>query len=395
MADRDPASALTAEKSPPRGARRKELFQRFALILLCSGLAYAAWYYLIGANYISTDDAYVGADVATVTPLLSAAVTEVRVADTQMVHQGDVLVVLDDADARLALAQARADLGRAERRVRQFFATSGALDAQIAARGADVARALADEANAQASFERASADVDRARLDLRRREALAQSGAVSGEELSNARTALRTAEASLSAAKAGVAAGHAARAQATANRDAAMGNFRVNKALVEGTDVATNPEVLVARAKLDQSALDLTRTILRAPVDGVIARRQVQVGQRVQVGAQLMQIVPINRVFVDANFKEAQLRRVRQGQAVRLTSDLYGGDVVYHGRVTGLAGGSGAAFAIIPAQNATGNWIKVVQRVPVRIALDPKELATHPLRIGLSMTATINISQKQ
>jgi membrane fusion protein (multidrug efflux system) len=161
--------------------------------------------------------------------------------------------------------------------------------------------------------------------------------------------------------------------------------------MIEDASVENNPQVLVARAERDQAQVDLDRTVMRAPVEGVVSRRDVQVGQRVQAGATLMVIAPIAEAYVDANFKEVQLAKVRPGQPVTLTSDLYGGGVKYHGHVVGFSGGTGSAFAIVPAQNATGNWIKVVQRLPVRIALDPLELARRPLRVGLSMTADIDV----
>jgi membrane fusion protein (multidrug efflux system) len=199
------------------------------------------------------------------------------------------------------------------------------------------------------------------------------------------RNAFSTAAANLRSAE-------AARAQAAATRDAAIGTREANRVLIADTSVDNNPEVLAARAALDQARVDLDRTILRAPVDGVVSRRQVQVGQRVQPGAMLMIVVPVEAAYVDANFKEVQLAEVRPAQRVELTSDLYGDDVVYHGTVMGFSGGTGAAFAIVPAQNATGNWIKVVQRLPVRIKLDPRELARHPLRVGLSMNVDVRIS---
>lgn len=227
--------------------------------------------------------------------------------------------------------------------------------------------------------------LDRARLDLQRREALVASGSVSEEELTAARNAHSTALANYQAAD-------AARAQAAANRTSAIGSRDANRALIETRAGADNPEVLAARAARDQARVDLERTVLRAPVDGIVSRRQVQVGQRVQAGAMLMIIVPIQAAYVDANFKEGQLKKVRPGQRVTLTSDLYGESVEYHGTVVGFSGGTGAAFAVVPAQNATGNWIKVVQRLPVRIRLDPRQLAEHPLRVGLSMTVDIDVS---
>ncbi len=243
----------------------------------------------------------------------------------------------------------------------------------------------ADELRADAAFVAALSEHQRARVDLSRREALARTGAVSGEELSTMRNAFNTAAANLHAAE-------AARAQASATRDAAIGSREANRAMIADTTIDTNPEVLAARATLDQARVDLARTVIRAPVDGVVSKRQVQVGQRVQPGAMLMLVVPVEAAYVDANFKEVQLAKVHPGQPVELTSDLYGKDVVYHGRVAGFSGGTGAAFAVVPAQNATGNWIKVVQRLPVRIKLDPRELAAHPLRVGLSMSADIKIT---
>jgi membrane fusion protein (multidrug efflux system) len=206
---------------------------------------------------------------------------------------------------------------------------------------------------------------------------------VSGDELTSSENALRQAAAAYEAARAG-------QAQAAANREAAVGALKANAVLVNGTTVDTNPEVAAARARFEQAQIDLERTIIRAPVDGVVVQRAVHVGQRVQSGTSLMSIVPVGEAYVDANFKEGQLTEVREGQEVELTSDLYGSDVVFHGRVVGLSGGTGSAFALIPAQNATGNWIKVVQRLPVRIALDRDDLLQHPLRVGLSMEATID-----
>jgi len=223
-------------------------------------------------------------------------------------------------------------------------------------------------------------------VDLSRREALASSGSVSGDELTKARNAFHTAVANLTAAQAQV-------TQARANYNAAIGSREANAVLIANATEQTNPEVALARAKRDQARVNLERTVVRAPVDGVVARRSVQVGQQVQAGAALLSVVPLAEVHVDANFKEGQLDRVRIGQPVEVHSDLYGKKVTYRGVVSGLAGGTGATFATIPAQNATGNWIKVVQRVPVRIKLDAGELAARPLQIGLSMTATIDIGK--
>jgi membrane fusion protein (multidrug efflux system) len=312
-----------------------------------------------------------------VTPLVSGAVKAVHVGDTQAVKTGDVLVEIDPADATLAVARAEAEYQRALRTVRGDLATQDALSAQVNARAADIGRAKAD-------VDAARAQVNNAKVDLDRRQALAASGAVSAEELTTAKTAYINAQARLAGME-------AAAAQAVATQKAAEGTLAAQAVMTQGS-VDSNPMVAAARAALNTAKLDLERTTLRAPVDGIVTRRQVQVGQRVQTGASLMTIVPTSQVYVDANFKEGQLKKVGIGQPTTLESDLYGGGVTFHGKVVGLAGGTGSSFALIPAQNATGNWIKVVQRVPVRIQLDPKELAEHPLRVGLSMKAKIDVS---
>lgn len=360
-------------------AKRKQMFIRLGVGIAAVALAYGAYDVLFASNHVETDNAYVGADVAQITAQVSAPVRDVLVSDTQGVKKGDVLVRLDDTDARIALAKAEANLALTERRVKGLSATDLGLGAQIAARAAD-------ETRAAASLTAARADLEKASVDMKRREALAASGSVSGEELTVARSALATATANLRAAEAAV-------ALAGANRQAANGTREANRVLIENTTPETNPEVLAARATRDQARVDLERTIIRAPFDGVVARRTVQVGQRADPGKSLLSVVPVNAAYVDANYKEVQLSKVRPGQNVTLTSDLYGSSVKYHGKVVGFSGGTGAAFAVVPAQNATGNWIKVVQRLPVRVALDPKELAAHPLRVGLSMTADIDVSK--
>jgi membrane fusion protein (multidrug efflux system) len=382
MANTNSAGADGA-KTPNRAAameNRRRYFTYLAGGVGAAALIYGGWWLLVGSHYVSTDDAYVGADVAAITPQVGGTVAEVKVADTDKVKAGDVLAVIDPIDAKLAEAQAAADYGRAVRRVKQDFASSDAAAAQVGARDADLAHARALLAAAE------SAD-DKARIDFERRQALAASGAVSGDELTNAKNAYKNAEANLAAAKAGV-------AQAEASIRAAKGQSAAASALVAGAGVDDNPEVRLAKAAWDTAKVNLQRTVIRAPFDGVVARRNVQVGQRVAVGAQLMTVVPVAKAFVDANFKEVQLRQVRVGQPVELESDLYGGGVKYHGVVAGLGGGTGAAFSLIPAQNASGNWIKVVQRLPVRVMLDPKELAEHPLRVGLSMKATVDTSKR-
>ncbi|MGT2509398.1 HlyD family secretion protein [Cupriavidus basilensis] len=356
--------------------RRRKLFALLGAAIGVSALGYLGYWHFIGSRYVSTDNAYTAAELATVTPAVTGIVRTVGVVDTQAVKKGDALVVIDETDARLAITQAEAELGRAERKVRGYHATDKGLSAAVRARAADEARMQAQIVSAQTEF-------DRTKLDLDRREALERNGAVSGEELSNARAAFASAKASLAAARAAVARAESARGEA-------VGSLNANKVLIENTTVETNPEVLLARAKLDQARIDFDRTVLRAPFDGVVAKRQVQTGQRVKPGDILMSVVPMDAVHVDANFKEVQLDKVRIGQPVKLTSDLHGDSVEYHGRVTGLAGGSGSAFAMIPAQNATGNWIKVVQRLPVRIEIDASQLKAHPLSVGLSMAVDID-----
>ncbi|WP_153110844.1 HlyD family secretion protein [Propionivibrio limicola] len=363
-----------------REERRRKLLIGLATGVVVAGLGMAAYWFFYASHFVSTDNAYAAVEIAQVTPSVGGTISEVRVTDTQAVKKGDVLVVIDPTDAKLALAQAEADLGRAIRRVKGYVANDGGFAAQIAAREADEKRAAAQLAAAEADFERA-------RIDLQRREALSASGSVSGDELTRAQNAFAAAQANLAAARAGA-------AQAKANRNVAIGSKEANAALIADTTIDTNPEVALARARRDQAAIDLERTVVRAPVDGVVAKRQVQLGQRVQAGTPLLAVVPVQNMHVDANFKEVQLENVRVGQPVTVKADIYGGSVTYRGTVEGFSGGSGAAFAAIPAQNATGNWIKVVQRLPVRIKLDPAELATHPLKVGLSMAVKIDTREK-
>ncbi|EMI7548773.1 TPA: EmrA/EmrK family multidrug efflux transporter periplasmic adaptor subunit [Acinetobacter baumannii] len=359
--------------------KRKKFLGFFALILLIAAILYAIWALFLNHS-VSTDNAYVGAETAQITSMVSGQVAQVLVKDTQTVHRGDVLVRIDDRDAKIALAQAEAELAKAKRQYKQTAANSSSLNSQVVVR--------ADEINsAKAQVAQAQADYDKAALELNRRAQLAAFGAVSKEELTKAQSAVETAKAGLELAKAGL-------AQATSSRKAAESTLAANEALIQGVSETSTPDVQVAQAHVEQAQLDLERTVIRAPVDGVITRRNIQVGQRVAPGTSMMMIVPLNDLYVDANFKESQLKKVRPGQPVTLTSDLYGDDVEYHGKVVGFSGGTGSAFALIPAQNATGNWIKVVQRLPVRIALDPKELAEHPLRVGLSMEAKVDLSAK-
>ena len=368
LAEAAPANppAVAAKAPVIAKSMRKKLMAGLAGTVALAGAAFWTYEHVIASHHVTTDNAYVDAEVAQVTALTSGPVAEVRASDTQAVKQGDILVVLDDRDRRLEFEQAQAALGQIIRRVNGYAATDDSLTGQMAARDADLVRARAELARAAAEYER--------------RKPLAGSGAVSGEELTTAKAALEAAEAAVRQAEASVA--------------AAKGAREANRVLISGVSLDKNPEVLAARARMEQARVALERTIVRAPIDGVVSKRSAQVGQMVQPGTPLMTVVPIQEAYVNANFKEVQLKKVRAGQPVELESDLYGSKVVYHGRVAGFSGGTGAAFAVVPAQNATGNWIKVVQRLPVRVELDPKELEAHPLRVGLSMTATVDVSDQ-
>jgi membrane fusion protein (multidrug efflux system) len=358
------ADAAAAPAAASKSALRKKLFAGLAGAVVLAGAGFGAYQGVVASKHAVTDNAYVEAQTAQVTALTSGPVAEVHVVDAQAVRKGDVLVVLDSADRRLELQQAEAALAQAERQVRGYQATDTALDGQVGARAADLTRARAELARVASEYDR--------------RQPLAGSGAISGEELTSAKTALDAARAAV--------------AQAEANLRAAAGQREANLVRISGVSLEQNPEVTAARFRVDQARVALERTIVRAPVDGIVTKRTVQVGQMVQPGTLMLTVVPVQQAYVMANFKEGQLAKVRAGQAVELESDLYGKDVVYHGRVVGFSGGTGAAMAVVPAQNATGNWIKVVQRLPVRIALDPKELQAHPLKVGLSMKADIDIS---
>ncbi|MEJ0064113.1 MAG: HlyD family efflux transporter periplasmic adaptor subunit [Caulobacteraceae bacterium] len=373
------APAAAAPAPPKPKSNRNRLFLILGAVIAVAAIGYGVYWVLVASHHVSTDDAYVNADVADVTPLVSGPIISAPATDTLPVKRGDVLVVIDPTDFKIALASAEAALGQAQRKVEGYFAGRDADAATTTAKAASVDQARAQLASAEA-------DLAKARTDLDRRQALAHDGAVSGDELTIAQNRMRQTEAALAGAK-------AALAEAQANQISAAGQERVATALVAGADVTTNPEVTAAQARVDQAKLDLDRTVIRAPIDGVVAKNITEVGQRVAAGSQLMTVVPIQEVYVDANFKEGQLRGMRPGQRAILTSDRYGGGVKFHGIVGGFAGGTGAAFAVIPAQNATGNWIKVVQRLPVRIDLDPKELKAHPLQVGLSMTVDIDTAQ--
>ena len=356
---------LPAGPAPGNGKRRRALIGVAAVVVLLGG-AWGLYEWLVASHYEGTDNAYVQGNVIQITPQIGGTVMAILADDTDFVKAGQPLVQLDPADARVALDQAEAALAQAVRQVRMLYANNGSLGAQVSLRRTDIVRA--------------QSDIDRAQDDLQRRQALSGNGAVSKEELNHAETALANAKSTLASAQAGVA---SARDQLTSNQS-----------LTDGIGVEQHPNVLAAAARVREAYLATQRAAMPAPVDGYVARRTVQLGQRVAPGTPMMSIVPLNQVWVDANFKEVQLRHIRLGQPVKLTADVYGKKVEYDGTVAGLGVGTGAAFALLPAQNATGNWIKVVQRVPVRIALDPNQLVANPLRIGLSMEATVDVADK-
>jgi membrane fusion protein (multidrug efflux system) len=346
-----PEDAAEQEKTAKMRKRRKLFLYGFAGLMAKIAVGVVAHHMLVGSHYVSTDNAYVDASTAQINAQVSGQVLRVLVSDTQFVRAGEVLANIDPADAQLNFQYAEADYRRTLQRVRQYYAQEASARAQVRARQAELARA---------------------ETDYNRRRVLAQTGAVSGDELTATRAAYDLARANLAAANE---------------------NLEAQRVLVRGQNADNHPETIAARAAMETARLSLQRTTIRAPIDGVVTQLTAQVGQRFEIGQPLMIIAPLQDAYVDANFKEGQLRRVEMGQPVELHAALYGERVTYHGRVEGIGGGTGSAFAVIPAQNATGNWIRVVQRVPVRIRLDPRELAEHPLRVGLSMEARIDVRE--
>ncbi|MDI3383729.1 efflux RND transporter periplasmic adaptor subunit [Xenophilus aerolatus] len=360
-----PAAAAPAAAPAGNGKRRRALTALAAVVIVVGG-GWGLYEWLVASHYEDTDNAYVQGNVIQITPQIGGTVMAIGADDTDFVKAGQPLVQLDPADAKVALEQAEAALGQAVRQVRTLYANNGSLAAQVALRQADVVKA--------------QSDIARAQDDLKRRQALSGNGAVSKEELNHSETTLANAKSALAAAQAGV--------------SAARENLASNRSLTDGTNVEDHPSVQAAAAKVREAYLATQRVAMPAPVDGYVAKRTVQLGQRVSPGTPMMSIVPLNQLWVDANFKEPQLRNIRIGQGVKLTADLYGKKVEYDGKVAGLGVGTGAAFALLPAQNATGNWIKVVQRVPVRIALEPSQLKANPLRVGLSMDVEIDVRNR-
>ncbi len=361
--------------SPTPGNRRKILLLISGVLLLAL-LSALLWWFLVGQWYTSTDDSYVGGDIVAVMPLTGGTVIAIHADTTQAVTEGQLLVQLDDSDARLQLDAAEAALASAVREVRGLYATSHGNLPLLAQRRADLARAQAELASSEATLAQAESEYDR-------RVELARQNFISPENVQIALTARDAARAQHNAAS------HAVQS-ASAAIEQTVDQATVSRARVDNTSLENHPDVRAAAVRVREAALALARTKVLAPVSGQVARRSVQLGERVAPGTALMAIVPLDKVWLDANFKETQLRDVRIGQRAELTSDFYGDSFVFHGKVQGLVPGTGSAFSLLPAQNATGNWVKIVQRVPVRIALDPRELQAHPLRIGLSMDTTID-----
>lgn len=342
-----PLPAAPAAK-PANGKRKRALLVVAALVVL-AGIGWLAYYLLVARWHEQTDDAYAQGNIVNITPQTAGTVVAISVEDGMRVQAGQVLVQLDPNDAEVAYQQAVANLANTVRQVRGLYSSVEAAQADIAARQVAVAQA---------------------RADVARRSGLVATGAVSAEELAHARTQVQAAEAALSASR---------------------GQLSRNRALVDATTVANQPQVQAAAAQLRQAYLAVQRSAIVSPIDGYVGERSVQLGQRVQPGAALMTVIPLHEVWVEANFKETQLRDMRLGQPVTLTADVYGDDVVYDGKLVSLGLGTGSAFSLLPAQNASGNWIKIVQRIPTRIALDPQQLAAHPLRLGMSMSVDVDV----
>jgi membrane fusion protein (multidrug efflux system) len=336
----------------PNKGKRRAVLAGITVAFLAAGAAYGAYYLLVSSRRMETDNAYVGGNLVNVSSQVTGSVIEIRADETQLVKAGDPIVRLDPSDAEVALAQAEARLGSAVRQQRERYSNVEQLNAVV---------------------EQRRVTLKAAQDDLARRAPLAAGNVVSGEDVAHARRAVDDAKAAL---------------------DVALKQVTAARVAVAGVAPAEHPTVLAAKADYLSAWLAARRNAIVAPVSGYVAKRSVQVGSRIAPGAPLLSIVPLDQLWIDANFKESELRDIRVGQPAKIEADLYGSKVTYHGKVVGLAAGTGSAFSLLPAQNASGNWIKVVQRVPVRISLDPKELAQHPLRVGLSATVDVDISNQ-
>ncbi|HEX5391894.1 MAG TPA: HlyD family efflux transporter periplasmic adaptor subunit, partial [Rhodocyclaceae bacterium] len=346
--------------------KRRRALKILTFVLLAIALLALTYWAIWGSTRVSTDNAYVGGNVTQISPQVAGQVVAVLADDTDLVEAGQVLVRLDEADARSQLEEAAANLADAVRAVRGLYASSSQSKAAVSARTSDLAKAEAALRQAEADFAR--------------RESLYRDKFISSEALQTARTALQSAR--------------AARDTAAADVNQARNQQLGTEGLVDNTSLESHPRVVAAAAKVREAYLALARTTVRSPVRGHVAKRAVRVGERVAVGTPLMAVIPDEQMWVEANFKESELADMHVGQPVKLAADMYGGSVEYSGTIAGLASGTGAVFAALPPQNASGNWIKVVQRLPVRIKLDEAQLKEHPLRVGLSMRATVNISDR-
>ncbi|MGY2288553.1 efflux RND transporter periplasmic adaptor subunit [Pseudomonas sp. SDO528_S397] len=329
--------------------KRKVLLLGLALIVILGAVGVWGWYEFYGRFSESTDDAYVNGNVVEITPLVTGTVVSIGADDGDLVHEGQVLVNFDPNDAAVGLQSAQANLARTVRQVRGLYSNVDGMKAQV----------MAQQAN-----------VKKAQDNYNRRKSLAAGGAISQEELSHAHDDLISAQNALTNLQQ---------------------QLQTTSALVDDTVISSHPDVQAAAAQLRQAYLTNARSTLIAPVTGYVAKRTVQLGQRVQPGTALMAVIPLDQLWIDANFKETQLRDMRIGQPVDIESDMYGSDVKFSGTIDSLGAGTGSAFALLPAQNATGNWIKIVQRVPVRIHINADELAKHPLRVGLSTVVSVDL----
>ena len=346
------STPATPARSTPDGSRRRFLLLALATLVVIAAIGYGIYYFLHGRWFESTEDAYANGNIVEITPQVAGTIVEIGAADNMLVGAGQPIVKLDPNDSAVALQQAEAALARTVRQVRGLYANVEGQSADLAAKEVALVKA---------------------RADLERRRGLDVTGAVAKEEMVHLQTAVEAAQRAV---------------------DISREQLTTTSALIDDTSIATHPEVKAAAAAVRKAYLDYTRSTMRAPLAGYVTQRSAQVGQRVSPGMPLMALVPLDQLWVDANFKETQLQHMRIGQPVEVRSDLYGGDVVYHGRVESFGIGTGSAMSLLPAQNATGNWIKIVQRIPVRIALDPKELRAHPLRVGLSMHVAVNMHDR-
>ncbi|HMI75385.1 MAG TPA: HlyD family efflux transporter periplasmic adaptor subunit [Steroidobacteraceae bacterium] len=343
---------IESSATNPSNGKRRRILLLIAVIFIVLGALWAAYWTLVLAKREKTDDAYVNGNKVVISAQISGTVIAVLADDTQLVKAGQVLVKLDPIDAQTALSRAASALAQTVRQVRQQKATAGQYDSEITTRKLELARA---------------------EVDLAKREPLIADHAIAGEEVRHAQESVQLARAALIQAERQSSSAHA---------------------LVDGTPVETNPTVLQAKDTFRDAWIAAQRNAVVAPVSGYVGERSVQLGQHIQAGEALMTVIPLHSLWVDANFKEVQLRNLRIGQNAEVRSDLYGGTFVFHGRVQGMSAGTGAAFSLLPPQNASGNWIKVVQRVPVRIRIDDADLVKSPLRVGLSTTVTVDTTSR-